>query len=349
MECSTENISPEKADCFNLAKRLLGMDKWNRLLEVRMMKRREALEAYRKSRAGSSASQSIEPAVATPPVSYRAAMPQAKDPAVHAAQGYEKWIADNAVAELVEHYAFLPSPSQRQKVLTWAVEKAREGNLHPLLSIGIDDVEPLLRKQLNRQLETIPAEVLLAKLAEERFTIKERRSVAGLLGRCKDPQAGRIMAKLASHEDAQVRESALQALAHFPITNGLQLPIFTRLLENDPHPDVQLRAAEGLARLGTPEAVAVLTKASRKDDVRPEVQAVLAGLLAKRRPKDEYDPTGQSSAKGEKKAFPTEMIPKILFVVVLLIIAGYRLSEPAKRWYDKKFPAAEEISETASN
>lgn len=313
------------------------------------MKRREALEAYRKSRAGSSERRPPEPVVATPPVSFRAVKQMADDPPAHAAQHFEKWMATDALAEIVEYYPFLPLPSQRQKVLTWAVEKAREGNLHPLLSIGIDDVEPLLRKQLNRQLETIPAEVLLAKLAEERFTIKERRSVAGLLGRCKDPQAGRIMARLANHEDSQVRESALHALAHFPPTQGLQLPIFTKHLESDPHPDVQLRAAEGLARLGSPEALTVLTKATRQDDVRPEIQAVLAGLLAKRRPKSEFDPSGQASAKAERKPFPVEMIPKILFILVLMVIAGYRLNEPAKRWYNKKFPPAAASVANTSN
>lgn len=298
------------------------------------MKRREALEAYRRSRAaGRLEPRRVARPAATPP---RPSRPLVTDPVSHAVQNFETWMAIDKVADLVEYYPFLPTPTQRQKVISWAVAKAREGNLHPLLSIGVEDVDTAVRRHIDRLIDTIPTDLLLGKLAEDRYTIRERRSVAGVLGRCRDPRAGRILASLADHEDARVRESALQALARFPVTAGLQLPIFLRRLEEDPHPDVQLRAAEGLARLGTPEAVAALEKAARREETTPEIQGVLAAFHARRRPK--ASPDVVSSEPKERKPIPKDLVAKICVILVLACVAGYRLKEPVKRWYIKKFP-----------
>lgn len=247
-------------------------------------------------------------------------------------------MAATDIGKLVEHYGFLSNPLQRQKVMTWAVDMARAGDMRALLAIGIDDPEPSVRKHLNHLLASLPPDMLLSKVSNARFTIKERRTVAGLLGRCRDPRAGKLLGTMAAHDDSRVRESALQALAWFPVTPGLQLPLFKKHLETDSHPDVRLRAAEGLARLGTTEALITLEVASRRDEVTtPEIQSVLAAFQARLRPKSAYDPTAALSGKKERKPISNDQIVKICVLLAALVFASFRLSEPAKRWYNKKF------------
>ncbi len=316
------------------------------------MGRREALEAYRQAQAEKTREQSSGsmPSVrvpSAPPPSAppdrsqkqpdRPARPRIDDPAAHALKHYEKWMAQDNAADIVEYYPFLPMPTQRMKVLNWAVETARSGNLQPLLGLGVEDNEPVVQKQLNRLLETIPASMLLAKIAEGRFTIKERRSVAGLLGRCKDPQAGRLLATLSQHEDSRVRESALQALAYFPPSDGLHLPIFLRGLEDDAHSEVQLRAAYGLVRLGTQAALAGLEKAAKKDTATPELQAVLLGWHARRRAKQNADSgMGIAAVKAERKPFPVALVGKVCALLLVIGLCGSQLAPPVQRWYAKR-------------
>jgi hypothetical protein len=303
------------------------------------MKRHEALQAYRKSRA---APQAQTEKVSTPaPPDPRSPKSASADPVAFALRNYERWIAGDCAEELVECYTLLSNPSHRQKILTWAVSKAREGNLRPLLGIGIEDAENSMRKCLDSLLETLPADVLLAKVAEGRFTNKERRTVAGLLGRCKDPHAGRILASMAVHSDPHVRASALQALTYFPLKTGLQLPIFLHGIDEDRNPDVRLRAAEGLARIGTPDALAAIERAAHGKDSTPGIQAVQSRCQARIQARSPLpaDESSRSKEKKEAKPFPAELAAKIGFFLLLLLVVGYLLKPQIQGWYQRSTQA----------
>lgn len=203
------------------------------------------------------------------------------DPSKYAAQHLDAWIAADDQQSLIDHYAFLNLSSHRKRVLEWAVAKARKGDLRPLLAIGVEDQDAPVRHHLTKLLDSLPVDLLIPRFETGAYSPLERRSIAGILGRCKAPEAGRLLAGLAEHEEWRVRESAVKALAYYPPADGLQIPLFRRHLEGQEHSDVRLEAARGLLRLGTPAALRTLEETLAANPPTPQIAALVSQFRAR--------------------------------------------------------------------
>lgn len=303
-----------------------------------MARKREALEAYRQSmkmeqqqmRAMASSPPPAQPVPASTQSRTRVRLPE--DPAKYAAQMCEEWISAGSVTQIIQYYPFMESPSMRRRVLTWATEKASHGDLKALLGIGIHDVDASVQRHLNKLLHALPAEVLLARIAEGEFSINERRTIPGLLGRCNSPEARKLLMSMANHQDSGVRASVMQALAYCPVRPELQFPIFKEKVLRDSSYEVRLHAAEGLAQLGTAEAVAALSAAAGQDNSLPEFKQLLASAEAKRRPRSEPDDAATKFGVKEppRKPFPTAVAVKVVVALVIIAGIGYKLAPTLK-------------------
>lgn len=297
-----------------------------------MSKRREALEAYRKARAGG-ATPPKQVAPTSPRLSSITSKHQIQDPVAYAAKNCAAWIAANDAAHIKTFYTLLMSPGQRKQVISWAIGRARAGDLDVLLYIGIEDANPAVQKHLDNMLNSVPADAVLESVRSTQLSAKERRTVAGLLGRSDKPEAAHVLASMASDSDARVREAAVQSLIPSVLSPDRKLAIFKKRIEQDREQDVRLRAAEGLAALGTTEAIATLQRAADESISTPGIQACYAAWQAapSHRASAAAQPTGELPAEPVPAApsLATRLTPalvlKILVVVVLVGFAGYRI------------------------
>lgn len=205
------------------------------------------------------------------------------DPATLASRNLEKWFAADDVEAIMNNYSLLPLSNQRKRVLDWAVSKAWASDLRPLIEIAGGEQDPTLSAHLGKLLEGVPADLLVPKLSGTAYNPRQRLSVAVILGRCKAPEAGRMLVGLADDEHHWVRENALRALAVYPFQDDLQIPVFKYRLENDDHRNVRLEAARGLLQIGTPAALNALHEALKTGPPSREIENLLAQYSAKLR------------------------------------------------------------------